>query len=434
MSPSRIPAPEVLTSAVTPSPVPVPADALLSIEDLRVHFSTDAGVVKAVDGVSWHISPGETLGIVGESGSRKSVSAMSIMGLVPTPPATFPSGRIVFQGEDLLQADKKTLRELRGKQVSMIFQDPLTSLNPVFKVGHQIAEVIQVHEKLGRVPARKRAVELLAEVGIPNPKQRAEEYPHQFSGGMRQRAMIAMALALDPVLLLADEPTTALDVTVQAQIMDLLLELQRERGTAIVLITHDLGLVAAHADRVLVMYAGRVAELADVETVFYEPRHAYTYGLLGSLARLDQRRSERLRPIQGQPPNLSRVPSGCPFNPRCDFATDVCREVVPALVPQDEAMHFASCHHSDEVALAANGRAAAEAVERAGAPERTAEQGVVVPAGELQDDGVLADAAVAAPSLTGADTQVHDTPPRDDQTRDDQSRDASARAAKDGAA
>jgi peptide/nickel transport system ATP-binding protein len=339
--------------------------ALLSIEDLRVHFSTDNGVVKAVDGVSWSIRPGETLGIVGESGSGKSVSAMAVMGLVPAPPATFPSGRILFRGADLLTADTKELRKLRGNDISMIFQDPLTSLNPVFKVGDQISEVIRVHEKLGKIPAHKRAVDLLAEVGIPNPEQRAKEYPHQFSGGMRQRAMIAMALALDPVLLLADEPTTALDVTVQAQIMDLLVELQERRGTAIVLITHDLGLVASHADRVLVMYAGKVAEQADTESIFYEPRHAYTHGLLSSLARLDQRRTERLHPIPGSPPSLVRVPSGCPFHPRCRFATQVCREVIPALVPQDSLAHVAACHHSDEVARVANGERAAAELEEA---------------------------------------------------------------------
>jgi peptide/nickel transport system ATP-binding protein len=340
-------------------------DPLLSIEDLRVHFRTDNGVVKAVDGVSWEISAGETLGIVGESGSGKSVSAMAVMGLVPSPPATFPSGRILFRGQDLLQADPKHLRRLRGNEISMIFQDPLTSLNPVFRVGDQIAEVIRVHEKMGKVPARERAVELLDEVGIPNPRQRAREYPHQFSGGMRQRAMIAMALALDPVLLLADEPTTALDVTVQAQIMDLLLTLQQNRGTAIVLITHDLGLVASHADRVLVMYAGKVAETADTDTVFYEPRHAYTYGLLSSLARLDQRRTERLTPIPGAPPSLIRVPPGCPFHPRCRFATATCREIVPALVEQDAPGHLAACHHSDEVARVANGERAAAEVEEA---------------------------------------------------------------------
>jgi len=343
-----------------PSPAGLAGDTGLSVEDLRVHFHTDAGVVKAVDGVSWSIGPGETLGIVGESGSGKSVSALAVMGLVPVPPGRYESGRIMFKGRDLLKADPKELRQLRGKEVSMIFQDPLTSLNPVFKVGHQIAEVIQVHEKMGRIPARKRAVELLAEVGIPNPRQRADEYPHQFSGGMRQRAMIAMALALDPLVLLADEPTTALDVTVQAQIMDLLTELQAERGTAIVLITHDLGLVAGHADRVLVMYAGRAVEVADVDTVFHQPRHAYTLGLLSGLARLDQRRTERLKPIRGQPPSLIRVPPGCPFHPRCPFATEICRREVPALLAQDRTGHVAACHHSDEVARAAG--AAEEAV------------------------------------------------------------------------
>jgi oligopeptide/dipeptide ABC transporter ATP-binding protein len=256
----------------------------------------------------------------------------------------------MFRGEDLLTADKARLRTLRGKEVSMIFQDPLTALNPVFKVGSQIAEVIRVHESVSRGRAKQRAVELLGEVGIPNPRGRAREYPHQFSGGMRQRAMIAMALALNPALLLADEPTTALDVTVQAQIMDLLESLQEQRGTAIVLITHDLGLVASHADRVMVMYAGRVAEYATTDDVFYHPRHAYTLGLLGSLARLDQRRAERLEPIPGSPPSLIRVPSGCPFHPRCQFATDVCRTVIPALVEQESPAHLAACHHSDDVA------------------------------------------------------------------------------------
>jgi peptide/nickel transport system ATP-binding protein len=341
-------------------------EPLLSVEDLRVHFYTDNGVVRAVDGVSWDVRPGETLGIVGESGSGKSVSAMTIMGLVPSPPARFPSGRVMFRGEDLLTATDSRLRSLRGKEVSMIFQDPLTALNPVFKVGSQIAEVIRVHESMSRSAAKARAVDLLGEVGIPNPRGRAKEYPHQFSGGMRQRAMIAMALALNPALLLADEPTTALDVTVQAQIMELLETLQEQRGTAIVLITHDLGLVASHADRVMVMYAGRVAEYANTNDIYYHPRHAYSLGLLSSLARLDQRRADRLEPIPGSPPSLIRVPPGCPFHPRCAFATKVCRTVVPALIEQDVAGHLAACHHSDEVAKKAEGDAA-EAVREAAA-------------------------------------------------------------------
>ncbi len=330
----------------------VGGDAILTVDDLRVHFHTDAGVVKAVDGVSWSVGAGETLGVVGESGSGKSVSALSVMGLVPVPPARYPSGRILFGGQDLLRAEAKSLRDLRGNEISMIFQDPLTSLNPVFKIGNQIAEVIRVHEKMGRVPAKRRAVDLLGEVGIPNPRQRAGEYPHQFSGGMRQRAMIAMALALDPKVMLADEPTTALDVTVQAQIMDLLTRLQDDRGTAMVLITHDLGLVAGHADRVLVMYAGHVVEAAAVADIYYRPRHAYTLGLLSSLARLDQRRTDRLHPISGQPPSLIRVPPGCPFHPRCRFATEICRTEVPTLRAAERVDHLTACHHSDEVAAA----------------------------------------------------------------------------------
>jgi peptide/nickel transport system ATP-binding protein len=324
-------------------------EPLVSVEDLRVEFHTDAGVVKAVDGVSWSIQPGETLGIVGESGSGKSVSALALMGLLQKPQAKV-SGRILFRGRDLLAAGEDELRALRGNDISMIFQDPLTALNPVFKVGHQVAEVIQAHEKIGRIPARKRAVDLLAEVGIPNARIRAQDYPHQYSGGMRQRAMIAMALALNPALLLADEPTTALDVTVQAQIMSLLSALQESRGTAIVLITHDLGVVAGHADRVLVMYAGRVAETAGADALFHAPRHPYTLGLLTSLARLDRRRTERLRPIPGQPPSLIRVPPGCPFHPRCAFTTDICSTQMPPLVGGPS--HGAACHHQDRVAEA----------------------------------------------------------------------------------
>ncbi len=275
---------------------------VLAVDGLRVHFHTDVGVVKAVDGVSWSVGRGETLGIVGESGSGKSVSALAVMGLVPRTAGGSVSGAIHFDGRNLLAASEDELREIRGNGISMVFQDPRTSLNPVLKVGHQIADVVRAHENVGRVVARRRAVELLGEVGIPDPRQRAQEYPHQFSGGMRQRAVIAMALALDPMVLLADEPTAALDVTIQAQIMELLGALQERRGTAIVLITHDMGLIAGHADRVAVLYAGRVAEAGTVEDVFYRPRHPYTAGLVSSLARLDRRRGDRARPMHGQPP------------------------------------------------------------------------------------------------------------------------------------
>jgi len=330
------------------------SEPLLSVENLHVHFRTHDGIVKAVNGVSWELRQGETLGIVGESGSGKSVSAMAVMGLNPVPPAAYPEGRVLFRGRNMLTASDEQLRHIRGREISMIFQDPLTSLNPVYTVGHQIAEAIRTHEGGSRADANHRAVDLLAEVGIPNPVQRAEQYPHQFSGGMRQRAMIAMALALNPAILLADEPTTALDVTVQAQIMELLEKLQNDRGTAIVLITHDLGVVAGHADRVVVMYAGKVAESGPVDEIFFDPRHAYTYGLLSSLTRMDTRRHGRLAPIKGQPPSLMNIPPGCPFHPRCSFATEVCRSEVPALVPRGRPGHLAACHHSDEVAAAAS--------------------------------------------------------------------------------
>ncbi|HEV3401972.1 MAG TPA: ABC transporter ATP-binding protein [Acidimicrobiales bacterium] len=324
-------------------------DAALEVADLRVHFDTPAGVVKAVDGVSWSLHAGETLGIVGESGSGKSVSALAVMGLLPVPPARFPSGHVLYDGRDLLAAGEKELRHIRGNEISMIFQDPLTSLNPVFRVGSQVAEAIRAHEKVGRAAARRRAVDLLGEVGIPDAARRADDYPHELSGGMRQRVMIAMALALDPRVLLADEPTTALDVTVRTQIMDLLSRLQGDRGTAVVLITHDLGLVAGRADRVLVMYAGRAVEVAPVEDLYHRPRHAYTLALLSSLPRLDQPAEGRWRPIAGQPPRLVAVPPGCPFHPRCPFATDICRAEVPALAAKDHRAHLAACHHSDRV-------------------------------------------------------------------------------------
>ena len=324
---------------------------MLAIDDLRVHFHTDEGIVKAVDGVQLSIAAGETLAIVGESGSGKSVTALAILGLLPTPPAKFESGSIVYRGTDLLGADKRTLRSIRGHKIAMIFQDPLSALNPVYTVGQQIAEVLRAHTKIGRVPARRRAIDILGEVGIPHPEQRVDEYPHQFSGGMRQRVLIAMALALDPDVLIADEPTTALDVTVQAEIMDMLQHLQAERGTAIVLITHDLGLVASYADRVLVMYAGRVVEAADTDTVFYQPRHGYTYGLLSSIPQMARGR-RRMEPIPGQPPSLITVPTGCAFHPRCRFAVDACTVDRPELVPQDATGHLAACIRADEVARA----------------------------------------------------------------------------------
>jgi peptide/nickel transport system ATP-binding protein len=333
---------------------------LLEIRDLRVHFKTDYGMVKAVDGVSWHVNEGETLAIVGESGSGKSVSAMTILGLVPAPPATFPSGDVFLRGRSLLKMPEKQQRKLRGSQISMIFQDPLTALNPVFKVGDQIAEMVRVHQDVSKATAKKRALDLLGEVGIPNPAVRINQYPHEFSGGMRQRAMIAMALANDPHILLADEPTTALDVTVQAQIMTLLEKLQEDRNTAIVLITHDLGVVASYADRINVMYAGRIVEAGTADEIFYSPRHAYTFGLLSSLPRMDKQRQLRLEPIKGIPPSLANVPEGCPFHPRCTFATEACLPQVPPLVPVNGTEHRAACVHSDRVAMAYEERVAAQ--------------------------------------------------------------------------
>jgi peptide/nickel transport system ATP-binding protein len=327
---------------------------ILELEDLHVSFHTDDGVVKAVNGVSWSVRAGETLGIVGESGSGKSVSALAVMGLLQVPPARYEGGRILYRGDDLLKLDARAMRQVRSRKIAMIFQDPLSALNPVYKVGHQIAEVLQVHTKIGRLPARRRAIDLLDEVGIPDARERADQYPHQFSGGMRQRVMIAMALALDPDVLIADEPTTALDVTVQAQIMELLMLLQQERGAAIVLITHDLGLVASHADRVVVMYAGRVAEEAPVDTIFSRPRHGYTHGLLTSIPRIERRTDRRLTPIPGAPPSLIYVPSGCAFHPRCKFRVEACSLNVPPLDRQPEFGHLAACIRAEQVAAAAN--------------------------------------------------------------------------------
>ena len=320
--------------------------ALLEVRDLRVRFKTDDGLVKAVDGLSFDLERGRTLGIVGESGSGKSVTSMAIMGL-HRGSGTEITGEIRLNDEDLVTAGPERVRRLRGSAMAMIFQDPLSSLNPYHTVGAQIIEAYRVHNKVSRQVARRRAVDLLGRVGIPQATTRVDDYPHQFSGGMRQRVMIAMALSCDPGLLIADEPTTALDVTVQAQILDLIVDLQAEFGSAVIIITHDLGVVAEIADEVLVMYAGRAVETGSVTDVFKEPGHPYAWGLLGSMPRIDVARLDRLRPIPGTPPSLISVPPGCPFHPRCAYPAEVghdrCRTEVPALLEIGPG-HRAACH------------------------------------------------------------------------------------------
>jgi oligopeptide/dipeptide ABC transporter ATP-binding protein len=325
-------------------------EPLLRISNLSVHFRASAGLVRAVDGVSYDVLRGETLAVVGESGCGKSVTAMAVLGLLPRPPAEIPTGSILFEGEDLLRATPERLRAIRGDRISMIFQEPMTSLNPVFTIGDQIMEGLVVHRGLGAEGARREAAHLLDLVRIPAPEQRLDEYPHQLSGGMRQRVMIAMALACRPRLLIADEPTTALDVTVQAQILELLSELQRELGMSIVLITHDLGVVAETAARVVVMYAGTVVERATVLSLFERPRHPYTAGLFLSLPSLEDE-TGALRPIEGSVPDPLDLPSGCHFHPRCPFAMPVCRERDPRLTPRGktgEPSHESACFYVDE--------------------------------------------------------------------------------------
>ncbi|MGH3462209.1 MAG: ABC transporter ATP-binding protein [Kribbellaceae bacterium] len=295
------------------------SEPFLEVRDLRVHFPTDDGVVKSVDGLSFAVTRGKTLGIVGESGSGKSVTSLSVMGLHKRGTAKI-TGEILLDGTDLVSATAEEVRLLRGKRMAMIFQDPLSAMHPLYTVGHQIIEAYRVHNKVSKEVARKHAIDMLDRVGIPQPDKRVDAYPHQFSGGMRQRAMIAMALSCDPELLIADEPTTALDVTVQAQILDLIRDLQSEFNSAVVIITHDLGVVAELADDILVMYAGRAAENGTAEDIFERPQHPYTWGLLGSMPRIDRERSERLLPIKGTPPSLINVPQGCAFNPRCAYA------------------------------------------------------------------------------------------------------------------
>jgi len=304
---------------------------LLSVRNLHTHFRTDDGVVKAVDGVSFEIAKGETLGIVGESGSGKSVTCLSSLGLVPKPPAFHPHGEVLFQGSDLLKCNDAELERVRGNEIAMIFQDPMTSLNPYLTVERQLTEVLELHRGMSRSAARIECVAMLGRVGIPSPGKRIDQYPHQYSGGMRQRVMIAMALLCKPQLLIADEPTTALDVTIQAQIMELIDELKTELNMGVILITHDLGVVAGTTDRVAVMYAGRIVEQGTTDEVFEDPKHPYTRGLLQSVPRLDQEQAE-LTAIPGLPPNLAALPSGCPFHPRCGVASDKCTSQYPDVV------------------------------------------------------------------------------------------------------
>ncbi|MGD9145088.1 MAG: ABC transporter ATP-binding protein [Anaerolineae bacterium] len=306
---------------------------LLEVNGLKTQFFTQDGVVKAVDGVTWYVDEGETLGIVGESGCGKSVSVLSVMRLIPQPPGRIVEGEVVFDGENLLDMSDNDIRKVRGNKIAMIFQDPMTSLNPVLTIGRQIGEALELHMGMNKEEARKRSAELLSMVGIPEAEMRLDDYPHQFSGGMRQRAMIAMGLACNPRLLIADEPTTALDVTIQAQIVDLVKRLRDEIGMAIIWITHDLGVVAGLADRMMVMYAGHAVEEAPVKEVYGDPRHPYTVGLLGSLPRLDEVREDRLESIEGLPPDLIALPPGCPFEPRCVYAIEKCREERPELEP-----------------------------------------------------------------------------------------------------
>jgi len=320
---------------------------LLHIDDLHVHFNTSDGVVQAINGASLTLNPGEIVGLVGESGSGKSVTAMSILGLVPKPPAIYPKGRILWKGIDLLTTPDRDLREIRGGEISMIFQDPMTSLNPVYTIGHQISEMIRVHERISAKAAKVRSIEMLDLVGVPNPKQRVDDYPHQFSGGMRQRAMIAMALSCNPELLIADEPTTALDVTIQAQILEILEKSARELNVAVLLITHDLGVVAGICDRVAVMYGGRIVEEAPVDDLFERPLMPYTWGLMKSIPQMDKSTSKRLYTIPGSPPVMSRPPKGCAFAARCEFAIDKCQTEVPELETYAPA-RLVRCHRVNE--------------------------------------------------------------------------------------
>ncbi len=321
---------------------------LLDVRNLKTEFHTQDGVVHAVNGVSFSVEEGETLGLVGESGCGKSVSMLSVMRLIPIPPGKIASGEVVFQGQDLLKLNNEEMRQIRGNKIAMVFQDPMTSLNPVLTIGTQITEALELHLGMTHEQARKRAAELLTMVNIPEAETHLDDYPHQFSGGMRQRVMIAMGLSCSPQLLIADEPTTALDVTIQAQIIDIVKRLKREMGMAIIWITHDLGVIAGLADRINVMYAGYVVETAPNREIFANPLHPYTLGLLGSIPRLDEARKEKLTPIEGLPPDLIGMPAGCPFYDRCRFRTQKCLEENPPLMSVG-VRHWSACWHWEDV-------------------------------------------------------------------------------------
>jgi oligopeptide transport system ATP-binding protein len=336
------------TSAATEQRSSGSAGPLLEVKNLKTQFFTQDGVVKAVDDVSFYVMPGETLGVVGESGSGKSMTGLSIMRLIPNPPGKIVNGEVNFNGRDILKMSEEQVRSIRGNDIAMIFQDPMTSLNPVLTINRQISESLQLHMGMNKDQAKKRSIELLKMVGIPNAEARVDQYPHQFSGGMRQRVMIAMALSCNPKLLIADEPTTALDVTIQAQILDLMRNLQTETGTGVIMITHSMGVVAGMADRVQVMYAGHIVETASTEEIFANPRHPYTVGLMKSIPRLDARTKEKLQPIRGLPPDLIDLPDMCPFVPRCNYAREKCEQKNPPLM-QVGPGHHSACWFWEEV-------------------------------------------------------------------------------------
>ena len=379
---------------------------LLSVKDLEVTFTTDDGIVRAVNGLSFDIDPGKTLGIVGESGSGKSVTALSIMRLIAMPPGRIECGQIIFDGTDLLTLGEAQMRQIRGNKIAMIFQDPMTSLNPVLTIGDQIMETIVLHQHKSRAQAYARAIEMLELVRIPEPEKRIRQYPHQFSGGMRQRAMIAMALSCDPALLIADEPTTALDVTIQAQILDLMNDLQKRLNSAIILITHDLGVVAEVCEKVLVMYGGNMVEYGTADQIFSDPKHPYTLGLLDSLPRLDEQAGRRLVPIEGQPPNLLRLPAGCAFAPRCPYGLPD-HAIVPPPVIDFGNGHLARCTLYKEEpgvdirAQAARLKQASTAAKEAAAKEAAAKEAAAKEA--AAKEAAAKEAAVPAASAKGGE-------------------------------